>query len=75
VSPVVQSPYGYHVILLLERIAGTSVPREERRARVRDEIMTARAHRAKEDLLAKLRASASISKSTDALLAVVPVER
>jgi hypothetical protein len=75
VSPVFETPYGFHVALLLERIAGHSIPREERRRLVRDEVVTIRAHHAKESLLATVRPTASVSKSTDALLALVPVDR
>lgn len=75
VSPVFETPFGFHVALLLERIPGQSIPREERRRLVRDEVVTIRAHHARESLLAALRPTVSVSKSTDALLALVPVER
>lgn len=74
-SPVIETSYGFHVILLLERVPGFTMPREERRQKLRDEAITLRAVREKESLLARLRPSASISKNTDAILALVPVER
>lgn len=75
VSPVIETQFGMHVIVLLERVPGSAVPRDERRDRVRDEVMTARAHREKEALLGGLRATAAIHRDVDALLALVPVER
>lgn len=75
VSPVIETPFGYHVIVLLERIAGTTIPREERRRMVREEVMSTRARAEKEKLMASLRASVAINRDVDALLAIVPVER
>lgn len=75
VSPVVETPFGFHVLLLLERVPGRTVPREERRRMVRDEVMSTRARTEKEKLLAGLRSSVAIHRDVDALLALVPVER
>lgn len=75
VSPVVETSFGSHVLVLLERIPGHSVPREERRAMVREEVMTTRARLQKDKLMDNLRPRASIDRSVDALLALVPVER
>ncbi len=75
VSPVTETSFGFHVLLLLERIPGHTVPREERRAMVRDEVISARARAAKDQLLAGLRKSAAIDRSVDAALALVPVDR
>jgi peptidyl-prolyl cis-trans isomerase C len=74
VTPVFETSFGYHVALLLERIPGHVVPREERRAMVRDEVMTTRARAARDQLLASLRTRAAIGRNTDAHLALVPVE-
>lgn len=75
VSPVIETPFGFHVLLLLERIPGHTVPREERRAMVREEVLSTRARAAKDQLLAGLRQRASIDRSVDAALALVPVDR
>jgi hypothetical protein len=75
VSPVIETSFGAHVLLLLERIPGHSVPREERRAAVRKEVVNGRATLGKEQLMAKLRGHASIDRSVDALLSLVPVGR
>jgi hypothetical protein len=63
------------VILLLERIAGHTVPREERRAMVREEVMSTRARAEKDKLLSSLRSSVRVRPDADAALALVPVER
>jgi hypothetical protein len=75
VSPVIESSFGYHVILLLERVPAHTVPREERRAMVREEVMSTRARVEKDRLLGRLRAGVSIQPDAAALLALVPVER
>jgi hypothetical protein len=43
-SPIVQSPYGYHVILLEERIPERMFSLTERRALLEQEVMSRRAH-------------------------------
>lgn len=75
VSTVIETSFGLHVILLLERIPGHTVPREERRAMVRDEVLSSRARTEKDRLLDGLRTRAAIDRSVDATLALVPVER
>lgn len=75
VSPVIETPFGFHVLLLLERIPGHTVPREERRTMVREEVLSTRARAVKDRLLSGLRQSASIDRSVDAALALVPVDR
>jgi hypothetical protein len=74
-SSVIETPFGFHVILLLERIAGHTVPREERRAMVREEVMSTRARAEKDTLLSSLRSSVRVRPDADAALALVPVER
>lgn len=75
VSSVVETPFGYHVLLLLERVPGSTVPREERRRMVRDEVMSMRARAEKEKLIGDLRSNVATNRDVDALLALVPVER
>lgn len=72
VSPVIETQFGSHVLLLLERIPGETVPREERRAKVREEVLSLRARAAKEQLVNGLRKSAAIERNADATLALVP---
>ena len=76
-SPVTETPFGFHVMLLLERVPGHSVPREERRAMVREEVMSTRARAAKDKLLEQLHhpGAVAIDRSVDAALALVPVDR
>lgn len=74
-SPVIETPFGYHVILMLERIPGHTVPREERRRMVREEVMSTRARVEKDKLIDGLRPGVAIHRDVDALLALVPVER
>lgn len=75
VSPVIETSFGFHVLLLLQRVPGETVPREERRAKVREEVMSLRARAAKEQLMSRLRPSAGIERNADATLALVPVDR
>jgi len=75
VSPVVETSFGSHVLLLLQRIPGETVPREERRAKVREEVLSLRARAAKEQLMSGLRKGAGIERNADATLALVPVDR
>lgn len=74
-SPVTETPFGFHVMLLLERIPGHTVPREERRAMVREEVMSKRARAAKDQLLEGLHRDVVIDRSVDAALSLVPVDR
>lgn len=74
-SPVVETSFGFHVLLLLERLPSQIVPREERRRVVLEEVITDRARRARDQLLGDLRAGVKIDRSLDALLAAVPVDR
>jgi peptidyl-prolyl cis-trans isomerase C len=75
-SGVVATEFGYHVMMLLERTAPHIVSLEERRAMLREEIVTERAKRMKKDLLDQLRgtSSPSIDRAADALLATVVVD-
>ncbi|MFO0586974.1 MAG: peptidyl-prolyl cis-trans isomerase [Polyangiaceae bacterium] len=77
VSPVTETPFGFHVMLLLERVPGQTSPREERRAMVREEVMSTRARAAKDKLLEQLHhpGAVAIDRSVDAALALVPVDR
>lgn len=74
-SSVVETRFGFHVLLLLERVPSQIVPREERRRLVREEVLTDRALRARDKLLDDLRSSVKIDRSLDALLAAVPVDQ
>ncbi|UQA59263.1 peptidylprolyl isomerase [Polyangium aurulentum] len=74
-SEVVTTSYGAHVILLLERTPASIVPAEERRRRVRDEVLWSRASAARAALLQGLRRDVVVERSADALLVQVPSER
>jgi peptidyl-prolyl cis-trans isomerase C len=74
-SEVTPSPFGLHVIMLLDRIEPKVVPAEERRRLVHDEVIAGRARAAKEKLLDRLRSGAAIERNADSLLALVPIER
>lgn len=60
ISPVVRSPYGWHVILLLAKYPGNMLSDEELAARFRDVIYAKRAKRKAETLMGSLRPAASI---------------
>jgi peptidyl-prolyl cis-trans isomerase C len=59
-SPVVESSFGLHVILLEEKLAGRSLPLEQRRKVLRDEALAARARVAKDQLELELARGAKI---------------
>jgi peptidyl-prolyl cis-trans isomerase C len=54
-SPVVKSPFGYHVILLVERIPERRVPLERRRLELGGDVLVRRAKRELTHLLESLR--------------------
>ncbi len=74
VSPVARTPFGAHVIMLLERTPAHRVPEEERRVMLRDEILAERARAADSALRAELRRGRVIAERADALLALVRVD-
>jgi hypothetical protein len=69
-SGVIETPYGYHVMLLLERIPPFFVPLEERRSRLAPEIMAHRAQDRMDARVRQLRAELppSIERSADTLI-------
>jgi parvulin-like peptidyl-prolyl isomerase len=70
-SEVFQTPFGFHVALLLERTPERKRSKAERLEGLKDEILVVRAKRAKRALLERLRADAGITLPTnvDAILA------
>jgi hypothetical protein len=54
-SPIIQSSFGYHIILAVERVAGFSIPLEERRAMLKPEILEKRATKLKEQTIEQAR--------------------
>jgi len=69
-SAIVETPFGLHVIRMLDRLPAKQVPLEERRAMFADEVTTMRAHEAYVALLAdaKRRAPVVIDPAADALM-------
>ncbi len=69
-SEVVQTQFGYHVMLLLERTAAKRVPRAERVEQLRAKIQVSRARQAQTALLEVLsgRAGVKIKPNADAVL-------
>jgi parvulin-like peptidyl-prolyl isomerase len=69
-SDVVETEFGFHVLMLLERMEGHTVPAEERRSLLRDEIVAARAKRKSDDLLRALRSARppAIDRSAETLI-------
>jgi peptidyl-prolyl cis-trans isomerase C len=74
-SAPTETPFGVHVIMLLERLPGHVVPAEERRTLLREEVVAGRATALRDRLLEPLRAGLEIDRSADALLALVSVEQ
>lgn len=75
VSEVVLTPYGCHVLLLLERIPEARVPLEERRQSVREEVLWMRSAAARSKLLERLRPGVLVGREVETLLVMVPVDR
>jgi peptidyl-prolyl cis-trans isomerase C len=75
-SGVVTTEFGFHVMMLLEKTAPYSVPLEERRRMLREEIVTERAKKMKKELLEQLRSTSrpAIERSAEALVATIPVD-
>lgn len=69
-SAIVETPFGLHVIRMLERLPGKQVPLEERRAMFADEVKTMRAREAYVALLAdvKKKTPVVIDPAADALM-------
>ncbi len=72
-SPVVTSPAGEHVILLLERTSPSELTGDARLAKLRDFVAHDRALASEQRLLAGLRARGSVEPGADALLSLVSV--
>ncbi len=74
VSPVVESPFGYHVLVLLERIAPLEMSPESEVAHFSPEIYRERARRLKGELLAKLRAQVEVVPNADGELGLISIQ-
>ena len=74
VSDVVVTPFGAHVILLLERTPSVSLNAEERLLRLRDDVINERARASEKKLLATRRAATSVASNVEGLLDLVPLE-
>lgn len=74
-SPLVETPFGFHVILLEERLPEQRPSLEDRRRLLAPEIMSRRARRLLTELSARLQASTAVEQARDveALTALVPV--
>ena len=75
-SPVTETKFGFHVILLEERFPELRVPLPERRLKLSDEIMTRRARRAEQELVESLRRShrVQVERAADDLTANVRIK-
>ena len=70
-SPIVETPFGWHVIRLVERRPPPVAAIEERREQLRDVVVAARARARTSSILARRRASArvEISSAAESLMA------
>ena len=75
-SGIVATEFGFHILMLLEKTPPKTVPFEERKKLLHDEIVTERATQLRTDLLARLAASspAFIERSADALLSTIRLD-
>jgi peptidyl-prolyl cis-trans isomerase C len=73
-SPIVKSAFGYHVILLEERLPEARVPLEERRTLLHDDIVSRRSKKLLESTIARLRGVTPVEvvRAADSLTALVP---
>lgn len=69
-SPVTETEFGYHVLMLLERTPAKRVPLDQRRTLLRDEIVASRARQATTSLLDRLRKehAPEVERSAGALM-------
>jgi peptidyl-prolyl cis-trans isomerase C len=74
-SPIVETAFGLHVILLLERTPALVLEGEARVARLRDEIVNERARAGEKRLLGGLRERSSVVPEASGLLGLVGVDR
>jgi peptidyl-prolyl cis-trans isomerase C len=74
-SPVVESRFGAHVILLLERTPAVVLDHDARLVKLRDDIVNERARAAEKQLLAGLGERRSVAPDVAALLGLVAVDR
>jgi peptidyl-prolyl cis-trans isomerase C len=74
-SGVIATPFGFHTLMLLERTPASSMPLDDRRRLLRDEIIMLRARKLKEELLSRLKSAlaTTVERSADALLSTVDV--
>jgi peptidyl-prolyl cis-trans isomerase C len=75
-SPVVETQFGYHVILLLERLPALELSPVQQRDEIREDIWKERARNQHGSLVRRLRTEAKVDVATnaDALLGLVSVE-
>jgi hypothetical protein len=73
ISPVVRSPFGYHVIQLVEILAPSVLAPAERRARLEAEISAERARKKTQELLEHLRRELAPEQSRAAVAAMEQV--
>lgn len=69
-SPVVESEFGFHVMMLLETTPEKRVPLKERRALLTDEIIATRARKATEAVLERLRSERKVQVERSAFALV-----
>ena len=74
-SGVIMTEFGYHVMMLIERIPSHVVSFDERKRILRDEILTDRARLLKQDLLDRLKRESSlmVMRNAEALLSTIPL--
>lgn len=72
-GPITTS-FGVHILVLLEHTPSHVVPIEERRAKVRDEVLSERARAAEQQILDGLRSSVRVEGNADALLELVSID-
>jgi peptidyl-prolyl cis-trans isomerase C len=75
-SGIVETPYGYHVLMLLERTPALQVPLDERRTRLKAEMASRRAKTRVDELIGRLRAERppAVVRSADTLIATLWAE-
>lgn len=76
-SPVIHTRFGYHVILLDQRLPAKRVPLEERRKKLTAEAMDDRARNAENAILKRLRATTpvQVARALAALTSKVRIQR
>ncbi|MCA9642121.1 MAG: peptidyl-prolyl cis-trans isomerase [Myxococcales bacterium] len=74
-SPVTETPFGFHVIFLAEKTPELRVPVDERRTKLAHDVIVRRIQRQEAQLLAQSKVPVEVSRAAESLTAAVRVRQ